>query len=132
MKFYILSLKHQRNDRELCFWAPDRKGYTTNLLDAGVYRLEQVLAAPAYLHGGANSLAVGAEALPNLAAELRTTLEPGLRGVPRVVVQVVPHADVLAEVRRRQCTGEVLVQYPGATVVVYAPLQKMEAEVMVG
>lgn len=86
--YYILSFKHQRHHPELCFWCVNDSGYTSNLLQAGMYSREQVLGKLDYYHKGQNSVAIAVDRLPRLTDKLVARFDH--LGGPVLTVEVWP------------------------------------------
>lgn len=67
-EYYILSLKNSPADGCALWWRPNDAGYTTNLLKAGRYPVEQVEGEPGYYNNGETTRAVKCSEVETIAA----------------------------------------------------------------
>jgi len=93
MNYYILSFEKQGKDPELCFWRANANGYTTNVLEAGEYTLETVLASRH--HDGPNAVVLPMKCLPLVTTELKAHFERSTSAPFRMVVHAI--ADMAAK-----------------------------------
>lgn len=122
---YILSFKHQGHFPELCFWRANDKGYTNNLLEAGKYTKEEVLANLDHYHSGPNSVAVPEGVLPDITAKLVAAFRSSMSD-PVIAVEVWPvpglKEELIAATRRR----EVVLTWIAPDRFIFRELQKSE------
>jgi hypothetical protein len=120
--FYILSFSRQGKDPELCFWRPGAYGYTTNVLEAGVYTREEVIRNRH--HDGPNAVALPQHSLPLLCNALHASFErQGYAMPPRMVVKAMAIPNMKASLLTAVKKGLVLVDRgPYAGMWKWAPL----------
>ena len=102
-QFYILSLQKQGKDPELCFWREAAAGYTTNVLDAGKYSREEVIADK--MHSSENSIALPVKSLPLITSKMKAFWE----SPARLVVHVIPVKGVKGHLVQQLAFGWVLI-----------------------